>query len=193
MAEKIIPIPEKITEIADIRRPGLRRSWRMHPVGFIFLLIFTIFWDCFLVFWFTMTTHMPEEMGLFRLFFIFFPILHVAIGVALPYWLISSLFNNTDITFDGTFLRIHHGPVYWGKDIVVPLTDIAQLYVVEANSTDSYGRVSRHYEVNMIDQQRKVRKLLKNLQSAAEALYIEKYLEKLMSLKDEPVLGAYEG
>lgn len=192
MANKIIPVPDTIKEISNFRGQGLSRSWRMHPVALIFLICFCIAWDSFLLFWYTMAANTPE-MGPSRWLFIIFPIGHVAVGVGLTYWVFCSIFNSTEITVDGTCLVIKHGPLPWKGNKQIPLAEIAQLYVIEAHSTDSYGKVSRQYEVNMVDHNHKQRKLLQNLASAAEALYIEKHLEKLMALKDEPVAGAYEG
>lgn len=87
------------------------------------LLFFCIFWDGFLVFWYwsAFTTNAP-------LFAKIFPVLHVAVGVGLTYFVIASFLNSTTLEVGYAEVSVHHGPLPWSGNRVVPRAEIEQLF-----------------------------------------------------------------
>lgn len=185
---KRVPIPDSISEHTTIHGTVLERRWRKSLVQLAGLTLFCIAWDAFLVFWYFLafTTESPWIMKVF-------PIAHLGVGIGLTYYLVAAYLNRTDITVSSGQLEIKTHPVPWLGNKTVNTSEIAQLYITEDSSKDSYGKVSRSYELHMIDHGNKQRTLIKGLESAQEALYLEKRLEEILNITSEPVAGAYTG
>jgi hypothetical protein len=88
----------------------IRLSW-FQPV-LIFMAFFCVFWDGFLVFWYTTALAHPAP-GKIMWLPILFPLLHVAVGVGLTYYVIAGFLNSTRILIDDEFVHIRHQPLPW--------------------------------------------------------------------------------
>jgi len=120
-----------------------------------------------------------------------FPIGHLGVGIGITYYLFALYLNRTEITVSSGELEVRTRPVPWRGNKSVRVSDISHLYISEKSDTDSYGKVSRSFELHMIDQMNKQAPLVKGLESAQEALYLEKRLEEILKITSEPVAGAY--
>ena len=84
------PRPERFRQ----ERSGTRTTiaWRWFGFQFLFLALFCVVWDAFLVLWYTMATGptMPLMMKLF-------PLLHVAAGIGLTYYTLAGFLNRTSV------------------------------------------------------------------------------------------------
>ncbi|MFN9718016.1 MAG: hypothetical protein ACK58L_04925 [Planctomycetota bacterium] len=89
----------------------IRRRW-FHAF-MIGLLFFCIAWDGFLVFWYWLALSGKGNQGPFEWFAVLFPIGHVAIGLAMTYYVMAGLLNSTKIILDMDTLRIRHSPIPW--------------------------------------------------------------------------------
>ncbi len=111
---------------------------------FIFLLFFCIFWDGFLIFWYTMRPNTGSGMDLI---FFLFPLIHVAVGVALTYYTLAGFVNRTKIRVDDNQLSIRHEPLPWRGTKSLAIREIKQLYC-ERKITHTKNGTSITYPLN---------------------------------------------
>jgi predicted Zn finger-like uncharacterized protein len=137
----VFPLPLETVQPADERQslpelgcpggvvreigPGgelfIRRSW-FQPMLF-FLAFFCVFWDGFLIFWYSMAfAHAPA--GNMMLLPLLFPLMHVAVGVGLTYFVIAGFCNSTRILIDGECVHVRHQPLPWRGNQDVPRGEI---------------------------------------------------------------------
>jgi hypothetical protein len=111
---------------------------------------------------------------------------------AAGYGLAAATFNHTDILVTASDLEVRIRPVPWPGDRTISKAEIGQLFVREKVNKDSYGRISRSYEIHWIDLHDRRRPLVRGLR-VHEALYLEARLEEILGIEDQPVSGAYAG
>ena len=162
---------------------GLTFTYRWFSWSYIFLAVFALFWDGFLVFWYSFAFSHNAPWMMFV-----FPLLHVSVGVGLTYTALAGFYNKTIITVGLGKLSIHHTPFPWPGNRMVPAADLVQLYSEERLSRSNTGtRVT--YQLSAISTQDKKIKLLRGLNSPDEARYLEKAIEEQLGIKDRPVEG----
>ncbi|MFA5139222.1 MAG: hypothetical protein WC728_08310 [Elusimicrobiota bacterium] len=156
----------------------LVRRW-FSPL-FIGLLFFCAFWDGFLVVWYTifLTQKGPLLMGVV-------PLIHVAVGFGLSYYVVAGFVNRTVITVSVDALRVKHEPLPWPGNRSIARMDLAQLFCREQVG----NKGSRTYEVHAVLAGEKRVKLVSGLLSPEQALFIEQQIENQLGLKDRPVQG----
>lgn len=162
----------------------------------LFLLFFAISWDSFLVGWYWMLIApnggLDGPPGAFKLIFFVFPIIHVAIGVGLTYFVLAGLLNSTVIRVADGMLTVRHGPLPWIGNCDLPTEGIDQIYCQNKlqRSRDEDGRttISTQYEVHALVNGRK-QKLLSGLHEADHALFVEQRLERFLGIENRTVPG----
>ena len=102
----------------------ITRTW--FGLQTILLTGFALIWDLFLLFWYQKVLEHDA-----KIIFIIFPLLHVAVGVGLTYYVIARWFNSTHIYVSMLQLGIRHRPVPWIGYKEIPAGNIAQLYSKE--------------------------------------------------------------
>jgi hypothetical protein len=181
MSELDVGLPEGI----DVKESykGLEISMKWFSFKIIFLTFFAVFWNGFLVVWFTIA------LGSGSLLMALFPIIHVAVGIFLAYYVVAGYLNKTIITVNHAKLTIKHVPVpfFGNKDVIT--SDLKQLYSKEYVSRSKNG-TSVSYHVHAILKNDKNIKLLSGLTSSEQALGIEKQIEKYLGIEDKSVKGA---
>jgi len=160
----------------------LQISYRWFRPLFIFLLVFSVFWNGFMIVW--------HGISIFSgaWFMSLFGLLHTAVGLGLGYYTLTGFVNRTTIWVGQGRLVIHHHPLpWWGnKDLLA--SEIRQLYCKErVHHSDSGTQYS--YEVHAITQSGDKEKLLSNLTETEQALYIEQELERHLGIPDQAVRG----
>ena len=175
------PMPGNVT--VDNHGTGLTLSYRWFSYKFIFLVFFCIFWDGFLVFWYSQALS-----GNAPLMMILFPLLHVGVGVGLTYYTVAGFVNRTivDVTREG--ITIHHAPLPWPGNKTVPAFEITQLYREEVISRSNRGTNVR-YRLSAISRDNKKIKLISGIDAADVALFLEQEIEKWLNIKNVPVTG----
>jgi hypothetical protein len=169
---------------ASSSTPGalvLRRRWFSPTV--IFMLFFAIFWDGFLVFWYSnaLERSSPDPITLAV------PLLHVAAGVFVTYSALTGLFNHSEIMVrDGT-LSVRHGPLPWPGNIALATSELRQLFVRQRVHRGKNG-TSTTYAL-CADVGGIARDLLRSLRSQDEARYLEQTIEAHLSIEDDPSAG----
>jgi hypothetical protein len=165
-----------------IPRLVIERRW-FTPAA-IALAFFCLFWDGFLVFWYSValsSSKHPPTMA------ILFPFLHVAAGVAITYAALCAFVNRSRIAVDGGRLRVTHGPLPWFGQRDLPVGDIRQLYCEQRRGQKG----STTYRLKAIMGSGDRVTLLRDLRDPQPALYLEALLERHLGIVDEPVAGEF--
>jgi hypothetical protein len=118
-----------------------------------------------------------------------FPLLHVAVGVGLTYFVIASFLNTTDIIISPMQIQVRIQPMKWPGEGIYEIAYIQQLYTYEKVRRTKNG-TSITYEVRFIGRHNEEKTLIKGLESKEQGLYIEKEIEKIIGVQDQPVAGA---
>ncbi len=121
-----------------------------------FLIPFTIAWDAFLLFWYSMAAG-----GNAPWIVIVVPIAHVAAGIGLTYFVFASLLNTTRITVGPRALEVRHGPLPWRGNAVYERSQIEQLF---CKRKERRGKNGAHvsYELRLALRDARAVKLVSN-------------------------------
>lgn len=185
-----VPRPPGIAVEEDERR--LVRRW--FSWGILFLVFFCVFWDGFLVVWYTAVLVGIRSGGPMVLVMALFPILHVAVGAALTYYTLAALVNRTVVQVTGDRLRVRHGPVPWPGNKDLDATEITQLYCTEATawSQGRSGTTSCPYNLNAVLADGRSVPVLTYISDKPTALFYEQQLQDWLRIKPEHVPGAVD-
>lgn len=175
------PIPEHIT--MEQTTGGLLFAYRWFSPAFIFIALFALFWDGFLVFWYTMATAQDAP-----LIMLLFPILHVLIGIGLTYFALAGFYNRTLLLVGEGKLSIQHVPLPWPGNKVLQSSDLIQLYSEERVIRTRNGTQLK-YKLNAITRENKKMTLLSNLTAPDQVRFLERKLEEYLGITDVPVEG----
>ena len=81
-----IGVPEKMQISKNFQQLRIVRKW--FGFKFVFLTLFVIIWDAFLVNWYAMAFSSSFQSA-FDLMFFLFPLIHVAVGIGLTYYVLT--------------------------------------------------------------------------------------------------------
>lgn len=182
------PMPKgyKIEELGS----ELTITYRWFTLGAFALLFFCIFWDGFLVVWYSIgfSQLFGGDLGWGALFMLLFPIIHLAVGIGLTYAVICMFLNRTEIRVAGGNLTIWHGPVPCPGKCCIPTSDLKQLFVTETTHRGKHG-IRYSYDVSAMKQDDTKQKLIGNLDDVQQALFLEQKLEQHLKIADQRVPG----
>jgi hypothetical protein len=157
------------------------RKWFNPSV--IFLTIFCLFWNSFMVSWYIMAfkqqIYVMAMVGL----------LHGAFGLGLIYVVLAGYLNKTYIKISFDSLSIRHRPFPWMGQKTLKKADLKQLYSKKHISHGKHGSHYYTYSVQALAQRNHVIELLSGLTTREEALFIEQEVEKYLRIDDERVDG----
>lgn len=174
--------PKEITIQESMRGQQIRLRW--FGPEYLAMAFFCLFWDGFLVVWYTIALSAPRGVDLVALLF---PLLHVAAGVFITYTTLAGFLNTTTIELGDDKLRISHGPLPWKGNRELDSRELQQLFVVE--KTGNKGR--RYYELcALLKDNTKVHLIS---QSLDRLRFIEQHIESLLRIRDVRVLGEHAG
>jgi hypothetical protein len=167
----------------------ITRRWFTHGVWA--LLGFCIFWDGFLVAWYTAGLRMlfhgtGDAWGTWVM--LLFPVLHVTVGIGLTYGVLCMFLNKTVIRVSGGELTVRHGPLPGTGNCQLFSADIKQVFCTEKRTR---GDDSWHVTYNVIALKRDDSQvaLVSGLEKLPEALFIEQQIERHLKIQDERVPG----
>ena len=154
-----------------------RRWFRMHHV---FMLFFTIFWDGFLVVWYStgIASGAPLEMLLF-------PLLHVAVGIGITYGVLMGLINRTTIRVEAGTLTVRHGPLPWFGNLTIDATRLRQLYLRRQNHRTKNGGSYSTWRVLAETDTLEALPIVGKLHDRDQAEYIEWAIEGHLGIEDD--------
>lgn len=175
--------PSKIRESTDGVAVNLSYSWFDPSV--LGLAFFAVFWDGFLVVWYTIAfkTDSPLIMKIF-------PILHVAVGVGITYAVLCGIFNRTTITLDGSRLKVRTKPIPNGKNQDLG-TDAFQQLFVSKKASPGENRTTKNFDLSIQSRDGVVQPLIKSLPSYEVAAYLEQRIESYFGIADARVSGEH--
>ncbi|MDA8792592.1 hypothetical protein N9N67_05065 [Bacteriovoracaceae bacterium] len=159
----------------------LTRKWFSSKT--FFLIFFTIAWNTFLVFWYTMAFSDDNAPLMMKLF----PIVHVAVGLGLFYGTLCSIFNKTIFTVTYQNLSVKHGPIPYRGNCEISRRDVEQLWIKEVvrhhkNSTQTW------YDLFLKRRNEKDLKIGK-FHHYDQALKVEQEIESALGIQDKSVAG----
>ncbi len=113
--------------------------------------------------------------------FLFFAVL--MIGAI--YSAVAGLLNTSSIYVSKEAIKVRHKPLPWPGNKRLQVEDIKQLYAKEKRSTDSEKNTRITYEIYVVTGNGKDIKLIAGLEKNEQAVFIEREIEKYLSIKDE--------
>lgn len=161
---------------------GMEVSWRWFKLQYIFLAVFCVFWDGFLLFWYGAT-----GAGGAPIVFWLFPLAHVAVGVGLSYWTLAGLVNRTTLRVAQGQLAIEHGPIPW-RGAKLPTSSLDQLFCKRHVWRGKQG-VHYTYELFAVLGNGEQKKLLSGFDDVEQLLWLEHHIERVLGIQDRPVKG----
>ncbi|MFH0990080.1 MAG: hypothetical protein V1799_08700 [bacterium] len=183
MDEQPIKTPQPNNVTIDQTTSGLVLTYRWFSPKFIFLALFCVIWDGFLVFWYAIALGGNSSWEM-----ILFPVLHIALGIGLTYYTVAGFINRTVITVGQGRLSIEHGPMMWFGSWLLNSTEISQIYVEEIVTRGKHGP-STSFQLNAITQDGRKIKLMGGFESADSARFIENKVEEWLGIHDRKVEG----
>jgi hypothetical protein len=181
-----VPMPASITVEQMGRQLKITRKWFNYT--YIFMAFFCVFWDGFLLVWYTaaIAAFLKNPAAIMMCLF---PLIHLAVGVGITYSTLAGFLNKTFIDVSDYELSISHTPLPWSGAQKIGVDQLEQLYCQE-NTSRSRNGTTRTYAVNAIlkGTNRKVT-LLSGLPEAEQALFIEQEVEKYLKIVDRHVPG----
>lgn len=180
-AEPIVPRAPGVTIERTPAGLEIRRRW--FNLSYIALAVFCVFWDGFLVFFYAsgIISGAPAV-------FLLFPLIHVAVGMALTYSTVAGFVNSTYISLGQDEVRVEHGPLPYPGNVVLQTRELRQLFTQEVVQRTKNGtRVT--YSLCAVTADGRKKALMKGLQSADMGLYVEKEMERYLGIADQPVVG----
>jgi len=183
----ILPVSRRlhISEFAGV----LRIHWRWFTPAYIFIAIFCVAWDSFLIFWYSMAFGDHQAPWIMKVF----PIGHVAVGVGLTYTALTGFLNATSVTAGQDVLTIEHGPLPWFGNRTLPAGSIRQIHCEQRRAGNNNTNNSYTYDLfaTLSDGQRV--KLLSGFNDPSEPRVIEQRIETHLRIPNQPVVGEYRG
>lgn len=194
---RVISKPPQEIEV-ELSGPDVSFRRRWFHWSLLGLAFFCLIWDGFLVVWYSIAFFGDANGPIWLM--ALFPILHLAVGVALTYSVVAGFLNSTWVYTTNLELRIVHGPLPWTGNQTVELRQIKQLYVSDGESDAatrtqggsvgvSQSATEGAFQVNALLVDDAKVPLLTGIWSIETAEYIEQELEKRLGIEDAPVVG----
>jgi hypothetical protein len=175
-----IGLPEKMTCSEDASHVEVIRRW--FGLKFVILTVFAVFWDGFLVVWYA------KALGGDSLMAVLFPLIHVAIGTALTYYVVAGWLNRTQVYVDRQGLYVRHRPLPWWGKADIDAADLKQLYVKEVVSRNRKSGETT-FELRAITHAGRNIKIVGGLETQEQGLFLEQKIEKFLGIENARVPG----
>ena len=175
------PIPEHIS--MEQTTGGLLFSYRWFSPAYIFIALFAVAWDGFLVFWYSVATSQNAPLMM-----LLFPIIHVLVGIGITYYALAGFYNKTLVLVGEGKLTIRHVPLPWPGNRVLQAEDLTQLYSQERVIQTRNGTQVK-YQLNAIARDNKKIALMSNLTAPDQVRFLERQIEENLGITDVPVEG----
>lgn len=150
----------------------------------IFLLILAMLWNTSTIMWFAlMLANSAYLMAMLGIIYAFG-------GISLLYVGVAGFLNTTMIKVDGFRLTITHQPILWLHTPELRTDNIVQLYcTLHINRGKTYTRYS--YQLHAIVKNGDHICLLKGIEKAEQAQFLERKIENFLGIRDGYVKGEF--
>jgi hypothetical protein len=119
----------------------------------------------------------------------YFPLIHVAVGLTISYYVIAGWVNRTRVLVGSGRLTVRHSPLPWSGNTEIDASSLKQLYTQERVTHSRRGPSYSTFEVRAVTQNGRNTKLVGGLETSEQALSIEQEVEKRLGITDVPVAG----
>lgn len=184
-----IPQPEALRVEREGDTVRLRHRW-FEPMLHLPVLGFSVAWMAFLIGWYSMDN---------ALLFMIFPIVHVAVGLGMLWFVARGLLNRTEIVVTPRRLTGSSGPIPPGKRTSLHREAVIGIFVRENNAKymkwvpdekKAHAKATmRTYSIWVQLTGDREARLATMLRSKPMALFIEQELEELLGLTPQAVYG----
>lgn len=162
-------------------------QWRWFNASIIFFTIFALFWNGFLVIWFSIAFASGAlEMAAFGS-------IHLLVGLFLAYYTVAGYINRTTVRVNPREISVQNGPLPWFGNRRLDAMSITQLYCKQRVHRGSKGRISYSYPVYAIMQDGTDHEAVTGVTDYTDSLYLEQEIERFLRIKDRPVKGEHRG
>lgn len=174
----VLPVGFRATSDDD----GFKLVIKARPKWAWFLSFFALFWNGFMVVWFTIAINAGEwMMGAFGL-------IHGTVGLIVGYIALRGLFNRIELTISRGMLTTRHAPLPWFHPGPITGTDIDQLFVEEDRSLRVNDRPVVRYALRLRKKQGATRQLV-IVEELEQARYLEREIERAFGVEDRDMPG----
>ncbi|HKL87124.1 MAG TPA: hypothetical protein VJ861_12405 [Treponemataceae bacterium] len=186
----LTPRPQSFKIIDEMGVLTIKRRWFniKHPI----MLFFSLFWNGFLVFWYSMLPNLIDEGGKIDYFvsvFYLFPLIHVSVGIGLLYYALCGFFNHTSVVVERDKVLVRTGPLPWPGNRTLTSREVKQFYTQEVVSYTKNGYPTVSYKVNAILRNNSKVVFVQGLAAKDEGLFLERTLEERLFIRNESVEG----
>jgi hypothetical protein len=119
---------------------------------------------------------------------VLFPLIHVAIGTALTYYVVAGWLNRTQVYVDRQGLYVRHRPLPWWGKADIDAADLKQLYVKEVVSRNRRSGETT-FELRAITHAGRNIKIVGGLETQEQGLFLEQKIEKFLGIENARVPG----
>ncbi|MBT3220110.1 MAG: hypothetical protein HN348_13555 [Proteobacteria bacterium] len=159
------------------RDGAIELTHRWFGCQYLFLVLFCVFWDGFMVMWFGIA--LSEGEALMALF----GTIHGSVGVGLTYYTICGFVNKTIVTIEPDKLSVAHGPMPWPGNKTLAASDLDQLYCKTVRHQNK-GNVSYTYNLMADLTDGRTVKVLTGIREQGLVRYMEQYIEDHFGIED---------
>jgi hypothetical protein len=178
-----VPLPKGLRVYR--RADGLRILRRWLGPKFFGLAFFCLFWNGFMVVWFTIAiTQKQWAMAAFGT-------VHGLVGLGVAYFTLAGFLNTTTITVVHGLLSVTSGPIRVPGNKNITADALQQLYTKRHVSHGKNG-TSISYELRAQTTDGKDEKLVGGLDKQEQALFMEQQIEEFLGIEDRPIRGEVE-
>jgi len=117
-----LPDRFQVTELGGV----LAISWHWPRWMAIPVAAFAVLWDGFLIFFYQQLLQRNAPLGT-----LLFPLLHVAVGIFITYFVLVVLLNRSVLRAGRGELTVRNGPLPWPGNRTLATHELAQLFCVE--------------------------------------------------------------
>src|SRR5688572_9753133 len=193
-----VPLPKNMSMAEGPSSLTIVRRWKFTPL-LGFMMVFAGFWNLIVsVFVFAPlfgdgATWEGTDQKVSPAFMWLFLTPFILIGFGSGYATLALLLNRTRVSIEGMRLTVKHGPIPWFGNHVLDAAEISQLYCTQYVSHKSNNQEVHRMCVNALMSDGARIELVKGLEDAGQAFYLEQEIERHLAIEPRPVEGEFKG
>jgi len=183
-----VPTDHKVRESDTGDGLTLTMSW--FSAKTIFMAFFAVFWNGFLVVWYSIGFAALAAGETETIVMLVFPVLHVVAGFYIAYAALTGFVNTTTVTVNRSGIEVRHGPLPWPGNKTLDSGEIAQLYV-SPRQVSSKNASQIVYDVTAVGPDNREIVLVKGVENDNAAVFMERRIETWLGIEDRQVPGQH--
>ena len=193
-----VPLPRNMTLADGPSSLTIVRKWKFTSMTG-FLLVFAGFWNVVVLIFVVALILVPgpkwegTDKSVPLAFMWLFLTPFILVGFGSGYSALALLLNRTRIAIEGKRLEIIHQPIRWRGNHRLDTKQIAQLFCTEYAEHQSNGTPVYRMCVNALMTDGARIELVKGLEDAGQAFFLEQQIERHLGIENRPVDREYKG